>query len=97
MSVSGPRPHMIEHDGEFAKILRNYYSRHHVKPGITGLAQSMGLRGEISGGALLEKRIGHDLIYIREDLKITAKDAKGAKKNMKTSSRLFYNILNNIM
>ncbi|OAM88320.1 sugar transferase [Termitidicoccus mucosus] len=64
MSVSGPRPHMIEHDEEFAKILRNYYSRHHVKPGITGLAQSMGLRGEISEVALLEKRIGYDLIYI---------------------------------
>ncbi len=64
MSVSGPRPHMIEHDEAFAKILHNYYSRHHVKPGITGLAQSMGLRGEISEVSLLEKRIGYDLIYI---------------------------------
>jgi undecaprenyl-phosphate glucose phosphotransferase len=66
MSVSGPRPHMIEHDAEFAKILRNYYSRHYVKPGITGLAQSKGFRGEISEFSLLEKRVGYDLIYINK-------------------------------
>jgi undecaprenyl-phosphate glucose phosphotransferase len=66
MSVAGPRPHMIEHDEEFAKLLRNYYSRHYVKPGITGLAQSMGYRGEISEVSLLEKRIGYDLLYINK-------------------------------
>ncbi len=66
MSVSGPRPHMIEHDAEFAKLLRNYYSRHYVKPGITGLAQSKGFRGEISEVSLLEKRVGYDLIYINK-------------------------------
>jgi undecaprenyl-phosphate glucose phosphotransferase len=64
MSVAGPRPHMIEHDEEFAKLLRNYYSRHYVKPGITGLAQSKGYRGEISEVSLLEKRVGYDLMYI---------------------------------
>jgi exopolysaccharide biosynthesis polyprenyl glycosylphosphotransferase len=64
MSVAGPRPHMIEHDEEFAKLLRNYYSRHYVKPGITGLAQSKGFRGEISEVSLLEKRVGYDLLYI---------------------------------
>lgn len=66
MSVSGPRPHMIEHDEQFAKLLRNYYSRHYVKPGITGLAQSKGYRGEISEVALLEKRVSYDLIYINQ-------------------------------
>ena len=66
MSVSGPRPHMIEHDAEFAKLLRNYYSRHYVKPGITGLAQSKGFRGEISEVSLLEKRVGYDLLYINK-------------------------------
>lgn len=66
MSVAGPRPHMIEHDEEFAKLLRNYYSRHYVKPGITGLAQSKGFRGEISEVSLLEKRVGYDLIYINK-------------------------------
>ncbi len=66
MSVAGPRPHMIEHDEEFAKLLRNYYSRHYVKPGITGLAQSKGYRGEISEVSLLEKRVGYDLLYINK-------------------------------
>ena len=66
MSVSGPRPHMIEHDEEFAKLLRNYYSRHYVKPGITGLAQSKGFRGEISEVGLLEKRVSYDLQYINK-------------------------------
>ncbi|MFT3782112.1 MAG: exopolysaccharide biosynthesis polyprenyl glycosylphosphotransferase [Nibricoccus sp.] len=66
MSVSGPRPHMIEHDEQFAKLLHNYYSRHYVKPGITGLAQSKGFRGEISELALLEKRVGYDMIYINQ-------------------------------
>lgn len=66
MSVAGPRPHMIEHDEQFAKLLRNYYSRHYVKPGITGLAQSKGYRGEISELSLLEKRVGYDMIYINQ-------------------------------
>jgi len=66
MSVSGPRPHMIEHDEKFAKLLRNYYSRHYVKPGITGLAQSKGFRGEISELSLLEKRVGYDMMYINQ-------------------------------
>jgi len=81
MSVAGPRPHMIEHDEEFAKLLRNYYSRHYVKPGITGLAQSMGYRGEISEFSLLEKRIGYDMQYINKwslfmDLKILVATAR---------------------
>jgi len=66
MSVAGPRPHMIEHDEQFAKLLLNYYSRHYVKPGITGLAQSKGFRGEISEVSLLEKRVSYDLMYINQ-------------------------------
>ncbi|ACB76519.1 exopolysaccharide biosynthesis polyprenyl glycosylphosphotransferase [Opitutus terrae] len=65
MSVSGPRPHLIEHDEQFAKIVNSYYTRHFVKPGITGLAQSKGFRGEISEVSLLHKRIGYDMMYIR--------------------------------
>jgi len=81
MSVSGPRPHMIEHDEQFAKLLRNYYSRHYVKPGITGLAQSKGFRGEISELSLLEKRVGYDMIYINQwslllDIKILLATAR---------------------
>jgi exopolysaccharide biosynthesis polyprenyl glycosylphosphotransferase len=65
MSVSGPRPHLLEHDEQFAKIVNSYYTRHFVKPGITGLAQTRGFRGEISEPSLLHKRIGYDMIYIR--------------------------------
>lgn len=65
MSVSGPRPHLLEHDEQFAKMVNAYYTRHFVKPGITGLAQSKGFRGEISEISLLRKRIGYDMIYIR--------------------------------
>ncbi|MGF1484565.1 MAG: exopolysaccharide biosynthesis polyprenyl glycosylphosphotransferase [Opitutales bacterium] len=75
MSVAGPRPHLLKHDEEFSRKLRNYYTRHFVKPGITGLAQSKGFRGEISELGLLEKRIRYDIEYINEwsiflDLKI---------------------------
>ncbi len=77
MSVSGPRPHLIEHDEQFAKIVNSYYCRHFVKPGITGLAQTRGFRGEISEATLLHKRINCDMIYIRSwtlslDLQILA-------------------------
>ncbi|HXC01280.1 MAG TPA: exopolysaccharide biosynthesis polyprenyl glycosylphosphotransferase [Opitutaceae bacterium] len=65
MSVSGPRPHLLEHDEQFSKIVNSYYTRHFVKPGITGLAQTRGFRGEISEPSLLHKRIGYDMIYIR--------------------------------
>lgn len=64
MSVSGPRPHLIQHDKEFSNMLKAYYTRHYVKPGITGLAQTKGFRGEISEFQLLEKRIHYDLEYI---------------------------------
>ena len=66
MSVSGPRPHLIEHDEQFARIVRTYYTRQFVKPGITGLAQCNGFRGEISEPELLKKRISYDMLYIRQ-------------------------------
>ncbi|QYM80356.1 exopolysaccharide biosynthesis polyprenyl glycosylphosphotransferase [Horticoccus luteus] len=77
MSVSGPRPHLLEHDEQFAKVVNFYHARHFVKPGITGLAQSKGFRGEISEPSLLRKRIGYDMLYIKRwslslDLQIMA-------------------------
>lgn len=64
MSVAGPRPHLIRHDEEFSQLLKAYYTRHFVKPGITGLAQSRGFRGEISEVGMLEKRVRYDIFYI---------------------------------
>lgn len=65
MSVIGPRPHLLEHDEQFARVVNTYYTRQFVKPGITGLAQCRGFRGEIANQALLERRISCDMAYIR--------------------------------
>jgi len=64
MSIAGPRPHLTKHDQEFSRLMKSYYTRHFVKPGITGLAQCKGYRGEISEPILLQERIRYDVFYI---------------------------------
>jgi len=64
MSVVGPRPHLVEHNDEFASVMRNYHVRAFVKPGITGLAQVSGFRGETRSEAELVKRIELDIRYL---------------------------------
>lgn len=64
MSVVGPRPHLVRHDEEFARLVEIYKSRHHVKPGITGMAQYKGYRGEVHRTEDLKHRLEHDLQYI---------------------------------
>jgi undecaprenyl-phosphate galactose phosphotransferase/putative colanic acid biosynthesis UDP-glucose lipid carrier transferase len=64
MSLVGPRPHAIAHDNEFTARISNYAYRHHVKPGITGLAQVHGLRGETPHLSFMESRVELDLLYI---------------------------------
>ena len=64
MSVVGPRPHFVRHDDEFAGAVNEYRVRFLVKPGITGLAQSRGLRGEMSTPESISQRIQLDLLYI---------------------------------
>lgn len=75
MSIVGPRPHAIIHNEEYRKIIDGYMLRHKVKPGITGLAQIKGWRGEIDTIDKMEKRVEFDLAYINnwsliQDLKI---------------------------
>lgn len=65
MSAIGPRPHMIQHDDEFSEQVNIYRTRHFVKPGITGLAQCKGFRGEVTELLLIEERVRYDLQYIR--------------------------------
>jgi putative colanic acid biosynthesis UDP-glucose lipid carrier transferase len=65
MSVVGPRPHLTQHDSEFSEQVNVYRNRHFVKPGITGLAQCKGFRGEVRELALIEERVRYDLDYIR--------------------------------
>jgi lipopolysaccharide/colanic/teichoic acid biosynthesis glycosyltransferase len=64
MSVVGPRPHLPEHDNAFAKALQNYFIRSAVKPGITGLAQVQGFRGEATEPAVIRGRIQCDIYYL---------------------------------
>ncbi len=64
MSIVGPRPVMPLLDAEFERLVRSYRSKHWVKPGITGLAQSRGFRGEIKTDEQLQERLRLDLYYI---------------------------------
>jgi len=75
MSIVGPRPHAIAHNEEYRQVVENYMIRHKVKPGITGLAQVKGYRGETDTLEKMETRIHYDLEYIKSwslylDLKI---------------------------
>ena len=75
MSVVGPRPHMTKHTEEYSGLVNKYMFRHFVKPGITGLAQVKGLRGETKSSLAMEHRIRLDMLYIENwslilDLKI---------------------------
>lgn len=66
MSVVGPRPHMVVQDIYYNDLLLRYSRRHHVKPGITGLAQVKGFRGEINSREDMQKRIIADIYYVRK-------------------------------
>ncbi len=64
MSVVGPRPHMLKHTNEYASRVDKYMLRHFVKPGITGLAQVKGYRGEIERDSDIQNRIKFDIFYV---------------------------------
>ena len=78
MSLVGPRPHvpgMLASGVRYEQLVSNYFERHAMRPGITGLAQVMGLRGSTTRARWAHERIEHDLAYIQHwtfglDLKI---------------------------
>lgn len=75
MSLVGPRPHAVAHNEYYRGQIKGYMLRHKVKPGITGLAQINGYRGETETLDKMSGRIAYDLEYIRNwslllDLKI---------------------------
>lgn len=81
MSLVGPRPHALIHDEQFGEQLETYANRHQVKPGITGLAQVRGFRGEAGTPDRIEARVNADIEYIRTwtlglDLKILAQTVR---------------------
>ncbi|CZF77502.1 undecaprenyl-phosphate glucose phosphotransferase [Grimontia marina] len=78
MSIVGPRPHAVAHNEEYRTIVDRYMLRHKVKPGITGLAQVNGYRGETDTLEKMQKRVEFDIKYIQSwstwlDLKIIFK------------------------
>jgi exopolysaccharide biosynthesis polyprenyl glycosylphosphotransferase len=64
MSLVGPRPHAVAHNNEYSEKIRLYARRHNVKPGITGLSQVNGLRGETDSIEKMRHRVEADLHYI---------------------------------
>ena len=75
MSVVGPRPHMVSHTEMYAKRVDKFMVRHFIKPGITGLAQTNGYRGEVETEKDIINRVKYDIFYLENwslmlDLKI---------------------------
>ncbi len=64
MSIVGPRPHMLFHTDQYSDIVHQYMVRHFIRPGITGLAQVSGYRGETKEVSLMEKRVKTDIYYL---------------------------------
>jgi putative colanic acid biosynthesis UDP-glucose lipid carrier transferase len=78
MSLVGPRPHAVAHNEQYRKLISGYMVRHKVAPGITGLAQVNGCRGETATLEDMRRRVAYDLEYLRHwrwslDLKIMFK------------------------
>jgi len=85
MSLVGPRPERPEFIHQFSDTIPNYMARHAVKTGITGWAQVNGWRGETDTVDKMERRVEHDLEYIRNwalvwDLEIILLTMFGAKR-----------------
>jgi putative colanic acid biosynthesis UDP-glucose lipid carrier transferase len=77
MSLVGPRPHAIDHNEAYSQLIRGYFARHRVKPGLTGWAQVNGYRGETRTLEDMEARVRYDIYYVENwsvlfDLKILA-------------------------
>ncbi|MGI4832630.1 MAG: sugar transferase [Janthinobacterium lividum] len=64
MSIVGPRPHMLHHTAEYSQAIHNFMDRHLILPGITGLAQISGHRGETKEVSAMEGRVNADIHYM---------------------------------
>ena len=88
MTIVGPRPHAVQHNNEYRYLISGYNQRHSVKPGMTGLAQVSGYRGETKELIDMKNRVCADLIYqsnwsVKNDLGILVETilALGTKKS----------------
>ncbi len=85
MSVVGPRPHMVSHTHMYAERIDKFMVRHFIKPGITGLAQTSGFRGEVETENDIINRVRYDIFYLENwslllDLKIVFQTVQNAIK-----------------
>ena len=64
MSVIGPRPHMLKHTEQYSRIVNKFMVRHFIKPGISGLSQVRGFRGETTEVYQMRGRIKLDIFYL---------------------------------
>ena len=83
MSVVGPRPHMVSNTHMYAEKIDKFMVRHFIKPGITGLAQVSGFRGEVEDDNFIINRVKYDIFYLENwsllmDLKIVVKTVYNA-------------------
>lgn len=90
MSVVGPRPHMVKQTDEYRKLINRYMVRHLIKPGITGLAQVSGFRGQTEELWQMEKRVEYDVRYIENwtfwlDIKIMVRTVLNAIQGEKNA------------
>ena len=85
MSVVGPRPHMVSHTHMYAERIDKFMVRHFIKPGITGLAQVSGYRGEVESDEDIINRVKFDIFYLENwslflDIKIVFQTVLNAVK-----------------
>jgi UDP-N-acetyl-D-mannosaminuronic acid transferase (WecB/TagA/CpsF family) len=92
MSLVGPRPHLIEHDQQFARQMKKYHIRALVKPGMAGLAQMRGFRGEICSADDIRARVESDISYI-EDWRLSL----DILILFQTALQLFYMLVNSLL
>lgn len=88
MSVVGPRPHMVSHTNMYAENIDKFMVRHFVKPGITGLAQVNGYRGEVETENDIKNRVKYDIFYLENwsvlmDIKVIVQTIINAIKGEK--------------
>lgn len=65
MSLVGPRPHALAHDAQYKALIQDYVYRLHVLPGMTGLAQVNGFRGETAMLSDMKQRVDFDVLYVK--------------------------------
>lgn len=85
MSIVGPRPHMVSHTHMYAERIDKFMVRHFIKPGITGLAQVTGYRGEVETDNDIINRVKYDIFYLENwslllDIKIVFQTVYNALK-----------------